>query len=155
MKNKKKTAIEKRQERIKELLLEKLKETPIVEIVCKKTGISRATYYRWRKENQKFANKADDALMEGVNLINDMAESQLMAAIREKNMTGIIFWLKNRHSAYSTKVEVTAKIKKTDEQLTPEQETIVRKALEITSTPKQLSSSNQNYDENTKKGDNR
>ena len=154
MKNKNKTAIEKRQEKIKESLLEKLKETPIVEIVCKKTGISRATYYRWRKESPKFANQADDALTEGVNLINDMAESQLMAAIREKNMTGIIFWLKNRHFAYSTKVEITAKIKQSDEQLTPEQEAIVRKALELTSIPKQLSSGNKNHDKNTKKGSN-
>jgi len=150
MKNKKKTAIEKRQEKIKELLLEKLKETPIVEIVCKKTGISRATYYRWRKENQKFANQADESLKEGTYLINDMAESQLMSAIKEKNMTAIIFWLKYHHIAYSTKVEVTAKIKKSDGQLTPEQEAIVRKALKLTSVPKQLLSDNQNHDEVTK-----
>ena len=152
MKNKDKTAIEKRQTKIKELLLEKLKETPIVEIVCKKTGISRATYYRWRKENPEFADRTDEALKEGTYLINDLAEFQLLSAIKEKNMASIIFWLKHHHVAYSTKVEITAKIKKSDEQLTPEQEAIVRKALELTSVPKQLSSGNNNHDKKTKKG---
>jgi ACT domain-containing protein len=138
MANKSKTAIEKRQEKIKESLLEKLKETPIVEIVCKKSGISRATYYRWRKEDLEFANKADESLKEGTYLINDMAESQLMSAIKEKNMAAITFWLKHHHIAYSTKVEITAKIKNSDERLTPEQEAIVRKAIELTSNQKQL-----------------
>jgi len=154
MKSKDKTTIGKRQEKIKGLLLEKLKETPIVEIVCKKTGISRATYYRWRKENQEFANQADEALKEGTYLINDMAESQLMSAIKEKNMTAIIFWLKYHHIAYSTKVEITTKTKQSDEKLTPEQEAIVRKALELTAIPKQLSSGNNNHDKNAKKGSN-
>ncbi len=143
MTNKSKIAIEKRQEKIKESLLEKLKETPIVEIVCKKSGISRATYYRWRKEDLEFANKADESLKEGTYLINDMAESQLMSAIKEKNMAAITFWLKHHHIAYSTKVEITAKIKNSDERLTPEQEAIVRKAIELTSTQKQLPPENQ------------
>lgn len=62
-----------------------------------------------------------------------MAESQLMSAIRDKNLTAIIFWLKNHHQSYATKIEVTAKLKHEDEQLTPEQEALVMKALKLAS----------------------
>lgn len=111
-----------------ELLIQQLKKTPIVQIACEKVGVGRASYYRWHKENAEFAKLADEALEEGSSLINDMAESQLLAAIRDQNMTAIIFWLKYHHPAYATKVEVTAKLKR-DDTLTPEQESLVAKAL--------------------------
>lgn len=92
--------IVKKQERKKELLLEKLTKTPIVQAVCQKVGIDRATYYRWKKEDLVFAGKAEQALKEGCLFINDMAESQLISAIKDKHMTAIIFWLKNHHKSY-------------------------------------------------------
>jgi hypothetical protein len=123
--------VDKRQTKNKEELLEQLKKRPIVQIACEKAGIGRATYYRWRKEDPKFAEKADQALQEGSLLVNDMAESQLMSAIRDKNLTAIIFWLKNHHPSYATKVEVTAKLKADNESLTPEQEALVTRALQL------------------------
>lgn len=123
--------VDKRQAKNKELILEQLKKRPIVQIACEKTGIGRATYYRWRKEDADFAEKADQALQEGSLLVNDMAESQLMSAIRDKNLTAIIFWLKNHHPNYATKVEVTAKLRADSETLTPEQEALVTRALQL------------------------
>lgn len=125
--------IEKRKIKDKELLLEILKKTPIVQIACEKAGISRASYYRWRKEDPKFSEVADIAIEDGNKLINDMAESQLITAIRDKNMTAIIYWLNHHHPAYATKMEITAKLKHDNEQLTPEQETLVIKALKLAS----------------------
>lgn len=113
-----------------ELLLEQLKKTPIVQIACEKTGIGRSTYYRWRAEDKEFAKIADEALQEGNLLINDMAESQLLSAVRDKNMTAIIFWLKNHHKAYANRLEISA-IKPEEEALTPEQEQLIQKALAI------------------------
>ena len=127
------TNIEKRRIKEKELLLEQLKKTPIVQIACEKLGVGRATYYRWRKEDSKFTEDADIAIEDGNKLINDMAESQLMSAIRDKNMTAIIYWLNHHHPAYATKMEITAKLKHDNEQLTPEQETLVIKALKLAS----------------------
>lgn len=124
------TAIQKRIDKNQELLIEQLKKTPIIQIACEKVGIGRATYYRWRKENEEFAKLADEAIAEGNALVNDMAESQLMAAIRDKNLTAIIFWLKHHHPRYATKVEITGHIKH-EEQLTPEQEALVMKALKL------------------------
>ena len=74
---------------------------------------------------------ADEALVEGSLLVNDMAESQLISAIRDQNLGAIVFWLKHHHPSYTTRLEVTAKLKNTDEKLTPEQENLVMKALKL------------------------
>lgn len=117
----------------KELVIQQLKKTPIVQVSCEKVGIGRATFYRWKQEDQDFATMADEALLEGSLLVNDVAESQLMSAIRDKNLTAIIFWLKHHHPNYATKVEVTARLKADNEILTPEQEELVTKALKLAS----------------------
>lgn len=130
MENKSQTVV-KRIDKNQELILEQLKKTPIVQVACEKVGVGRATYYRWRKEDEEFATQADSAIAEGSSLVNDMAESQLMAAIRDKNLTAIIFWLKHHHPNYATKVEVTARLKADNEVLTPEQEALVTKALQL------------------------
>ena len=124
-------AIEERQTREKELLIEQFKKTPIIQFACEKVGVGRATYYRWRKDDADFARCCDDALQESVGLMNDLAESQLLSAIKDKNMTAIIFWLKNRHKAYSTKVELSGSIKTELEVLTPEQEQLINKAIDF------------------------
>lgn len=111
-------------------LLVELKNTPIVQIACKRSGVSRATYYRWRKEDTGFADKADTALEQSASLINDMAESQLISAIKDKNLTAIIFWLKNHHKTYETRVAVDAKLRFENPELTPEQTALVQSALE-------------------------
>lgn len=111
------------------LLLMQLKKTPIVQVACERTGISRATYYRWRKDDPEFADKADIAIDEGLNLINDMAESQLISAIKDRNLTGIIFWLKNHHKNYSPKLEVTTK--NGDIPITDEQREIIKQSLDM------------------------
>lgn len=126
-------SIIKRQSALKKDLLEKLKETPVVEVACRKIGIARATYYRWRMNDEKFAKEAELALEAGSALVNDMAESQLLTAIKDQNMTAIIYWLNHHHPAYATKIEVTANLKNQNETLTPEQEALVTKALQLAS----------------------
>jgi len=111
----------------KETVIKQLKKTPIVQVTCKKVGISRATFYRWKKEDKEFGNEAEAAIEEGLGLINDMAESQLISAIKEGNLTGIIFWLKNHHRQYSPKLEVTTK--DGDIPLTEEQKILIKKSL--------------------------
>ncbi len=112
----------------RQLMLEQLQKTPIVQVCCEKLNISRSTYYRWRDESPEFAKQADKALAEGVALINDLTESQLLSAIKNGNISSIFYWLNHRHSAYSNKLEITAKVK--DEALTSEQEALIKKALE-------------------------
>lgn len=119
--------IEKRQTKNKQAVLDILEKTPIVQVACEKAGIGRATYYRWRKEDPKFNLASDKALLDGSLLVNDMAESQLMSAIKDKNMTAIIFWLKHHHPAYLTRVEITSG--NHEEKLSVEEQDSVKKAL--------------------------
>jgi len=114
----------------KQLLIEQLRKTPIVLVACEKMGVSRATFYRWFKEDEKFKESAQEALGEGKNLINDMAESQLISSIKDKNFQAIAYWLKHNHPNYSNKVELSGKISTQSEKLTPEQEEIVKIALQ-------------------------
>ncbi len=113
----------------KKLLLEYLHKTPIVEVACKQTGVGRSTYYRWCKDDEEFAEACDDAIEQSTGVINDMAESQLIKAIKNNNMTGIMFWLKSRHPRYRTKVEMQGSINHTSQVLTDEQMLLVQKSL--------------------------
>ncbi|MBU1164624.1 hypothetical protein KKA15_03615 [Patescibacteria group bacterium] len=122
--------IQERQDKSKELIIEQLKKTSIVEYSCKKANIGRASYYRWRKEDKSFAEMADQAITEGSKLISDLAESQLISAIKDQNMTAIIFYLKAHHPAYRNRVELSTTEKPRDE-LTIEQQEVVKKALSM------------------------
>jgi predicted DNA binding protein len=145
----KRGAVEIRQEKQKEVLIEELRKRPIVQSACQKVGIGRASYYRWRKEDPAFAQAVDEAMETGIGIVNDVAETQLMTAIREGNMTAVIFWLKHHHRSYTTRVELDARIKTDTGELTPEQEAAVRKALELAAL------NEPNPDVNAKPKDNR
>ena len=126
--------VQKRQDANKKLVLDQLKKTPIVQIVCERCGIGKTTYYRWRQEDVEFKKDSDEAMQDGIDLINDLSESQLIALIKEKNFPAIQLWLRQHHPAYSNRVEVTARIVE-DETLTPEQEKLVREMLGIKENP--------------------
>ena len=115
-------------------MLENLKKIPIIEVACSKSGIGRATYYRWRKEDLEFSQNADEAITEGVKLINDMAESQLLSAIKEGNISAIFYWLNHRHEAYGNKVEITTNNKLKDEPLNEQQKNAIKVALGLIQT---------------------
>jgi len=120
-----------KKDKTREMVIEQLKKTPIVQIACEKTGISRATFYRWKKENKEFAKAAIDAITEGEMLITDMSESQLISLIRDKNFAAIQLWLRHHHPKYINKIEVTGNLNVKEEPLTPEQEALVEKALKL------------------------
>ncbi len=132
---KRKKTIAARIARDKAAVLEQLKKTPIIQIACERAGIARSTVYRWIGQDKEFAKSVDQAILQGTLLVNDVAESQLMAAIRERNITAIIFWLRHRHDAYKARVEVTANITNQNYELTPEQRKLVQEALRLAALP--------------------
>ena len=135
----------------KELLIQQLKNAPIVQIACKKAGIGRATFYRWKVSDKKFAKEVNEAIIEGLLLINDVAESQLISAIKDRNLASIMFWLRHHHKAYSNKLEVTARLKKSEEKLTPEQKAVIKKALALASLSEPIKKLNQKKHAKNKK----
>lgn len=130
---KRQDVIDARKAREQTVLLEHLRKMPIVQIACEKAGISRATFYRWKKEDDSFAKAADEALQDGTALVSDMAESQLLSQIRDGNLGAVMYWLKHRNSNYNNKLEVTAKIRTDNDALTPEQEAAITEALKLAS----------------------
>lgn len=116
-------------DQIKSRILEHLRKVPIIQIACEKVGLSRATFYRWKKQDSNFAQQVDKAVFAGEQLVNDMAESQLLSAIRDKNLTAIIFWLKHHHKTYATRVELHGSLDHNMPTLTAQQEALINKAL--------------------------
>lgn len=145
MENNPKTTIQHRIDINKETLLNLLRQTPIIQVACSKTGIGRATFYRWRKDDEEFSKMIDEAIFQGKLFINDLAESKLIAAIQDQNITAIIFWLKNHHWDYREKLEVTAKPAES-QKLTPEQEKIISEALIKGSLLQSNTSDNENHE---------
>lgn len=117
-------------------LIEQLKKMPIVGLACEKVGLHRSTYYRWLKENKRFATEAHQARREGVLLINDLAESQLLSQIKEGNITAMIFWLKHNNPTYETRIAVRPEAPTEEAELSTQDAKRVAALLESLTLPK-------------------
>lgn len=124
--------IELRQKKLKEAFLEQLKRTPTIETACQKVGVGRATVYRWRDKNKKFADQIESALTEGRTFMSDVAESQLFSLIGEKKYEAIRLYLSTHNARYSNKLEVSGSVT-SDTPLTKEQKKLIREALRLSS----------------------
>lgn len=122
------TQLQKRTQKNQELVIEQLKKVPIIQVACEKIGISRSTYYRWCEQDSEFAKNAEASQSEGLAFVNDMAESQLLSAIRNQNLTAVMYWLNHRHKAYSNRLEVTTKTTQAVT-LSSEQQELITRAL--------------------------
>jgi len=115
----------------KQRLIEELRKTPIVQVACQKINISRATYYRLRKQDAEFAKLADGALAEGRIIVNELGEAQTISLMKERDMQAIRFWLSHNDPRYSNKLEIKGFIHNTNDKITPEQEELLRQALKF------------------------
>lgn len=133
----------KKTDQTKVLLLEQLRKTPIVEAACQKAGISRMTFYRWKADDATFSKQVEEALRDGQKLVNDLAESQLIGAVKDRNIPAIMYWLRNHHPDYANKLRIEHALE--DDSLTPEQEAVVREALRLAAlSPADITNSNPN-----------
>lgn len=124
------TTTENRISKNKNLLIEQLRKIPIVQIACEKSNVSRASFYRWRKEDPEFERLTNEAIENGVSLISDLAESQLISNIKNGNLGAITYWLKHRHSSYSNRIELEGHIK-TSYELDDQQKELLEKAVNL------------------------
>lgn len=115
------TTVTKRKQEDKALLIEQLRKMPIIGVACEKVGIHRSSYYRWLQDDKMFAKTARDARREGVQLVNDMAESMLLSQMKEGNITAMIFWLKHNNPTYETRIAVRPEVPTEDAELSSEE----------------------------------
>lgn len=77
-----------------------LEEAPFISYAAKKTGIARATIYRWKKNNPDFRDGLEEALKSGRSHYCDIAEMALAEKIKAKEMGAIKFYLQHNDSRY-------------------------------------------------------
>jgi hypothetical protein len=99
--NKKRDAIAERMAKDKTKLIEEFKKMPIVQIVCERAAVSRATYYRWLEDDPIFRDAANAAVNDGEAFISDKSEAQLLALIGEKHFGAIKHYLEHHSDRYS------------------------------------------------------
>ena len=77
----------------KETILQALENSlGVVTVACKQADIPRSTYYKWLKEDEKFAK----AVKEIENIALDFAESQLHTQMKDGSTSATIFYLKTK-----------------------------------------------------------
>ncbi len=90
----------------KQAVLEQLSNTNgIVASACKAAGISRYTFYEWKKTDPEFAEKVEDIL----ELQKDFCEALILKKMRDGDTTMIIFYAKTKMKdrGYVERQEVT------------------------------------------------
>jgi hypothetical protein len=93
----------------KKAVIDALKKTlGIVTPACEMAGISRETFYKWKKEDPIFRAAVED--MDDVTL--DFVESQLMKNIREGSEKAIMFFMryKAKKRGYSDEINMNIRM---------------------------------------------
>lgn len=124
-----------RSAKIKKLLIEELKSTPVVEAACVKVGVGRTTVYEWKKKDPKFAEAMRLAIQFGKAFMADISELQLFNLIKAGDYKAVALYLKTHVPEYGNKIEVTGELKHKKE-LDDEQKELIRKALRLASFSK-------------------
>lgn len=122
-----------RQVKLKQMLLDQLRRLPIREVAYEKTGTTRMTVSRWRKASKKFAEEMDVALSEGIEFMNGLAESQLIALIRQGEFKAVKFWLQSRSKDYASKLELSGSIETKEVPMTKVEKALRLQALKHSS----------------------
>ena len=122
----------------KAALIKRLSEVRIVEIACKSVDISRATFYRWLKEDPVFAANCSEAIMQGTDTISDLAESQVVSKIKSGELKAATYWLEHHHHDYKPprKVPKTRQELFSEEPMRDEDINLLIKTLEAMKEPK-------------------
>ncbi len=92
----------------KKRFLEALRTNHMVLPACRKTGISKSKYYRWRQQDHKFAKVADEAMQEAIDIVNDVADSTIVNGVKDQDRDYTKFWLSHRHPAYAEQLKQAA-----------------------------------------------
>lgn len=122
-----------REQKKKELKEQLKKQMGNISLACKKVGISRNSYYRWKKEDKEWGKEMDEIKEEKDNEMNDFTEGKLYEKIHNGDRTSIIFYLKTRHPKYRRKQDVNLKgeLKTNDIELNDEERELLNRAIKF------------------------
>lgn len=97
---KRKVTISKRQKMQHEIVFAELRKNSVMTVACQKAGVSRSTIYRWMDNEPEFKNMIYEAISEGRETINDMAESVIIKKIRSENLNAAKYYLSHNNDRY-------------------------------------------------------
>lgn len=92
----------------KEAFLTQLEQSfGLVSTTCRKVGISRSTYYKWRKDDSQFADRADDIK----ELQKDAVEALILKKMKDGDTSMLIFYAKTqmKDRGYVERTEIVGK----------------------------------------------
>ncbi len=89
------------QARIKAQIIKLLSQVHVVTAVCQKVNITPKTFYKWKKEDSKFAQQTDEAVRESVDIISSQAKINIIQAIKNGNLSASKMWLSVHDPAFS------------------------------------------------------
>ena len=84
-------------------IIEYLNEKPFLSHACKKSGVARATVYRWMKDNAQFRKEVESSLDLGRKNMCDVAEASLFKKTADGDISAIKFVLQNNEPRYIAK----------------------------------------------------
>lgn len=90
-------------EETKKQFLKELEESGNIYRSCRKLGIDRSTFYRWKENDKGFKNEAKKAEKIGRSNNCDIGESYLMANVRKGEMKAIKYFLRFNSERYKGK----------------------------------------------------
>lgn len=90
-------------DKTKDKLLEELEKGGNVYFSCLKAGISRATFYRWMKDDDLLAKEVRRVIHIGKQNNCDIAEQALMINVKNKDMNAIKYVLSHNSETYRPK----------------------------------------------------
>jgi hypothetical protein len=86
--------------KVKDKFLAIIEKTPVIQHACEQCEISRNSYYEWMKKDPEFAQLVSDRMGIGIDLVNDVAESNVLTGIKKGDPGMTKYWLSARHKAY-------------------------------------------------------
>lgn len=92
----------------KEAFLTQLEQSfGLVATTCRKVGISRSTYYKWRKDDSQFADRADEVK----ELQKDAVEALILKKMKDGDTAMLIFYAKTqmKDRGYVERTEIVGK----------------------------------------------
>lgn len=113
----------------KKKVLEIAETVPFLGAVANKTGVSRATIYRWANKDGGFADRLRAARVLGRENVNDMAESGLVKMIQKESLPATRFWLENNHDRYRKHPSLHEDDRESERVIPPEHVERINKAL--------------------------
>lgn len=87
-------------DRVKQKFLKELEKSGNIGVASARAGIDRSTFYRWKKTDEEFRKKSEEAEISGRENNCDIAEHSLMLNVKDRQQRAIEYLLRHNSPRY-------------------------------------------------------